>query len=57
MFGVGYEIDGRKIFQVFDTMRKAQREVNKICLMGVCFEVTLYEYDVDSKGFVDVYTV
>ena len=56
MFGVGYEVNGEKFFKVCEDMTEAQNEANNISCMGIC-EVTVYDYDTETKTFMEFYTV
>lgn len=55
MFGVLYETDDGKVFHICRTQEEAKNEADNLACMG--YAVTVFDYDIDSKTYLEFYSI
>ena len=55
MFAIMYEGQDGKSFRIYDTIEEMMKDRNDLSIKG--YQVTVFDFDSDSKTFIEFYTI
>ena len=55
MFATMIQTENGKIFEIWEDLTKAQERANSASCAG--YEVTVFDYDVESKQYIEFYSI